>query len=97
MNIQEFTQIKENVWDLIKLTGNVSDLKMTFTFVSIRESSEKISCFFIFYPFVSGLEETFQKEKRKPWEESYSGSSSIFGDYPKFSHFYIKECFQRIL
>lgn len=90
MNIQEFTQIKENVWDLIKLTGNVSDL-------SIRESFEKISCFFIFYPFVSGLEETFQKEKRKPWEESYSGSSSIFGDYPKFSHFYIKECFQRIL
>lgn len=63
MNIQEFTQIKENVWNLIKLTGNVSDLKMTFTFISIRESYEKNCCFFIFYPFVSGLEET-KKENR---------------------------------
>lgn len=82
---------KDDVNELIKLCGNYTSdtLKITYTYVAICDSKniEKTHFFFIFTPFITGLEKYWCREQIKPWEETYS-----FTNYREdIPYFFIKD------
>jgi hypothetical protein len=86
----EYYKNKENVSELIKLCGeNTSDYKMTYTYVAIcdRKNIEKTHVYYIWTPFITGLEKYWEEEEKKPWNRSYS-----YGSYREhIPYFYIKD------
>lgn len=91
-----YYQNKENVNQLINLCGNhsMSDLRMTYTYVAICDKKDinKTHFYYIFTPFITGLEKYWNEEKIKPWEESYS-FTEYRGD---ISYFFIQDDYMNV-
>lgn len=90
----DYYEIKENVKDLIKLSGTFSSEKITFTYISVVDSKDinKTHHFFIFCPFITGSEQRWELEKTKIWDQSYQ-----LGEYSvNIPYFFIKDDTMRV-
>jgi hypothetical protein len=90
----DYYQIKQNVHELIKLSGTISSEKITFTYISLVDSKDinKTHHFFIFCPFITGLEKHWEIEKTKMWDQKYE-----LGEYSiSIPYFFIKDDTMRV-
>lgn len=84
--IEQYDKNKEQVKSIQECIGRTKH-KITYTYVSMFSYQDnKTYIYFIFVPFVTGMEKQWSVDKTEPWFQSY-----LFNYYPKEPFIYMKD------
>lgn len=69
--------VKNELTELLKAVGSISDLKMSITYVSLGENTN-VKHYFLFCPYITGMEKVWEENKTKPWDTHYNFATSEY-------------------
>lgn len=94
LQFQNYKHNKESVVKILGCLGPVSDLKISYTYISILDNKDpqKTHYFFVFTPFITGRERMWSEKNTDPWDCDYS----LFDTNNKYEYIYYKSDFMTV-